>query len=71
MPSRSKTRRMACDVLSLGSTTPCSKRITEFSASTALSANFWRVHPKNALAARASRGVSIVGTGIKGCSEVC
>lgn len=61
MPARSSARRIASMVLALGSTTACSKRITEFRDTIARSANLWRVHPRKARAARTSRGVTIPG----------
>jgi hypothetical protein len=59
MPAASSARRIAFIVLDLESTTPCSKRATEFSETIARSANCCRVHPRKARAARTSRGVGI------------
>jgi hypothetical protein len=59
MPAASSACRIAFIVLDRGSTTPCSRRTTEFRETIARSANCWRVHPRKARAARTSRGVGI------------
>jgi hypothetical protein len=64
MPASSRARWIAFVVLDLGSTTPFSKRITEFSETIARSANCWRVHPRKARAARTLRGVGYHWKGI-------